>query len=834
MTLGGTRAWGDAKPGSATVSYEYLTRSQLDGAERDVRFATGWVVNQPPYRWPPNVQSRWGWVPLDGPNGRVTWTLLPLYMLDEDGNAVPWDDPSGVTEVHETRVPDDAAGDLTIADFMGLDPEEGSRPESGSGLLPSRDEHSLYVHVRQELTETLEFTGSVSTTWGDTYARQSNHKQSFTIEPFRYRWGLPHGSPHTPFTGVVQLFAELDYLPDVERYTEKERLNGHLALTGEVGDNWEWELSVSGATSNNHGLYLNQLDGNVAACVRSPYFSHCQAEDVDPRLTQLNPFVLPYFGLSSEEEVVELFIRPSRRTSNESRDTQYDITVRGALFRAPGGDARSLFNVTRRSEESELFDETGSVFSRRLGVYSSRWDVGSTGYSNEMGRDTDSVSFELNVPLFGADNARPLLRGLDITFSGRYDDVTSRGGRIVEFEYDCCPAEYDITSLVRVTPRDYLTTWSAGFVWQPNDWLRVRGNVNESYAAPPLASYVNMTRRGFGTYTFRDENYDYILDEEGNRISVDYISITGGNPWLRSERNTTHSMGFDLMPEAVPNLVAGVNFHWNELVDRIGALDLPTRDWTPETLTPDHEFLDVDEATGRLLWPGHYRRVNLGRVLVNGVDLDLTYFVESPIGMFDMRLHYSYLDESLWKLYDDCGPEVADSEGNLRKANCEYDVFDDPTDTVGNLPLWELNPSTDYFDTAPYSVVPRHRASLRLGWERRGLRIGVTTSYQSRTVKGLRRWDQTNSEYLRGTTTTTAATPVNLFVRYDFDKAGRGPDFLRNTRIQFSVPNLFNDNAKYESTPRVDGDTRGYFDPRASRPRGRAFTLTIDKMFNRN
>lgn len=153
---------------------------------------------------------------------------------------------------------------------------------------------------------------------------------------------------------------------------------------------------------------------------------------------------------------------------------------------------------------------------------------------------------------------------------------------------------------------------------------------------------------------------------------------------------------------------------------------------------------------------------------------------------------------------------------------------------VGEVPLRVFDESTDFYVTAPFDVAPRHRFDLRVGWAWRGWRVDVTKSYQSQTVKGTSRYNLQTSERIRGSNTVTAANPVNLVVVYDFEKVERKPDILRHTRVRLSVPNLFNDNAKFDLQPVFDSDPGGLFDSVASRPRGRAFTLTIDKKFTRD
>ena len=447
VAFGGTHAWGLAKSGSVTVSYERLTRTKLNGDERNLRFRTSDFVS--PYSWPPNISSGTGWVEI---GDEVLWLRLPLYMLDADGNPVPYGDPEGVTPVHRTNLPEGSDGDVSLEDFYGLEYREGSRPEAGLSLMPARHDDSVRVRLRQELTERLELSGAISITRGDSYALQSNHNQNFKLDQYRINWRGPLGSPYSPFPGASWFYAEFDFLPDVERFTEKEMLNGHFALAGRFGDNWEWELAASRSSSENNGLQLNRLNTSWVGCLESPFERWCGPDQAEARVQMLNPFILPYFGLESEEEFVDLFIIPARATASESTDTQYDVMLRGALFKAPGGDAQALLNVSRRAEATYLFDDAG-------GLNADPW-LGlipvSGYYNNEMTRDTDSVSFELNVPLFGPDNALSFVRGLDVTFSGRYDDVTSGGGRIREREW--VPGTGYTTNFdMPVTPEDAIT-----------------------------------------------------------------------------------------------------------------------------------------------------------------------------------------------------------------------------------------------------------------------------------------------------------------------------------------------------------------------------------------
>lgn len=79
-----------------------------------------------------------------------------------------------------------------------------------------------------------------------------------------------------------------------------------------------------------------------------------------------------------------------------------------------------------------------------------------------------------------------------------------------------------------------------------------------------------------------------------------------------------------MTPTAAPNLVVRVNFHWNELIDRIGNLQPAFNGAAPDDYVIQ-PHVSLDEATGRYVVPNNGYRFSLGRVQTNGIDLDLTY-----------------------------------------------------------------------------------------------------------------------------------------------------------------------------------------------------------------
>ena len=485
--------------------------------------------------------------------------------------------------------------------------------------------------------------------------------------------------------------------------------------------------------------------------------------------------------------------------------------LKGTLFESWGGSARAHLSLTSRKEESYLADDTGTVSTQS--IIDDVADIANRIFEQDLARKTNSITAEINVPLVSSANPKPGIARLDATLSARYDDIESLGGRVDTLRTTYRPS-YSREVLSEGEPftlQDDNVSWSTGLVWRPVEWLAIRGNVNESFTTPPMAAYVLPTNR--------DISQDcWLRDEHGGPAPCQsIIYVTGGNPELLPEHNRTRSIGLEIRPNAIPDLFLAVNLHFNRLVDRIGELNGPNIR-TVADLTPERADLSIDDETGIIAQDRRVR--NLGRVKISGADLNISYRLDTPIGMLDARLDYGYLHENTWRQVDSCG------ENSL---SCFDSTDDDPINRVATIPFIETEGRTQ---VASYLPVPRHRANLRVGWERAGWRVDASWSYASSMLKETKRYDAVIRSLVDTTSFTKPAKPVDLVVSYDFDKANRAPDLLRGTRLRLSVPNVFQDETEYVFTPQLASDTLAYFDPIHSRPRGRTYTLSIHKRFD--
>jgi len=107
-----------------------------------------------------------------------------------------------------------------------------------------------------------------------------------------------------------------------------------------------------------------------------------------------------------------------------------------------------------------------------------------------------------------------------------------------------------------------VTTWKAGLVWEPNEWVRLRGTKSRDIRAPNL----------FENFSTLLANNSTINDTATNSQSV-VPTLSGGNPGLTPEKADTLTAGIVLTPQALINrLNVSVDYYRIEVADAIGSL----------------------------------------------------------------------------------------------------------------------------------------------------------------------------------------------------------------------------------------------------------------------
>lgn len=289
----------------------------------------------------------------------------------------------------------------------------------------------------------------------------------------------------------------------------------------------------------------------------------------------LNPFTS---GRPASDSVLgAIFTDQSSDAASER--TLVSGLLRGELFRLPGGPVQLAIGAERLLEDL---------------------DYGFTGGRLIDDRSSSSAFVEARLPLLpGADSDGAAFDHLAVTVAGRYDDYSDFG-----------------TS----------TTYQTGLEFRPTSELLLRGVVATSFKPPALL------QTGLPLTIF-DSSLFGLVDPVRNRQPVIGASIiVGPNPALVPETGEGRMVGLEWRPSALEGLRLSVNAWELDLENYIIRL-------APQTIV-DNEALFPGlvvrgPSSGGVPGPileAASTYVNYGRLDVAGLDYDISYDWDSPLG----------------------------------------------------------------------------------------------------------------------------------------------------------------------------------------------------------
>jgi outer membrane receptor protein involved in Fe transport len=296
----------------------------------------------------------------------------------------------------------------------------------------------------------------------------------------------------------------------------------------------------------------------------------------------------------------------------------FDAKADGALFAAPGGQARLAVGGQYRRE---TFDSRGS----------------STNTGGEDARDVSGVFSELLIPLIGRGNVRPGAQRLELSIAGRYEDYSDVGST--------------------ANPK-------IGLAWSPVAALNLRGTYGTSFRAPSFYES-NTTAQPVRPIAYSIP--DPLSTAPSGTTTT--IALYGNTGTLRPEEATNWTVGLDFSPEAAPGLSLSVTYFDIDFTDRIaeplitGFSDMLFN----EAQHPDFIMRNPDPAlvaayldsprflnfsggpvaVGDVGVIADNRRVNVSSVRESGLDFSLSYGLSAGADQFIFQVGGAYLFEKL-------------------------------------------------------------------------------------------------------------------------------------------------------------------------------------------
>lgn len=385
-------------------------------------------------------------------------------------------------------------------------------------LIPETERTSLFGYVEQQIGDRIKIFSQ-----GFYSARNSDQYEALSLNAIT----VPATNPFLPngiaATTPVSFSGLLQALPYGHTRIETETYQGIVGAEAKLGG---FRLQLSGS-------YGKGRDNTDRVQINNYYLNQALA-DTNPA-TALNLFT----GADGNNAATIGRVTSGRfNVTGESTLKTVEGTIDGALFRLPGGAVRIAVGGEYREERLDgTFISSSAVTGLPV----------TTGSSNS--RTVKAAYGELVVPIFGADNAIPLFRRLDLTGAVRYEKYSDFGST---------------------------TNPKFGANWSPVDGLTVRGSYGTSFRAPGLSENDALSS-GAGIYQFPAAL--------ANGTFVYAALLAGGNPGLKPETATTWSAGVDIAPRGIPGLkLSGTYFnidYTNQIVDGFGRLFLylnnPTR-----------------------------------------------------------------------------------------------------------------------------------------------------------------------------------------------------------------------------------------------------------------
>jgi iron complex outermembrane receptor protein len=224
------------------------------------------------------------------------------------------------------------------------------------------------------------------------------------------------------------------------------------------------------------------------------------------------------------------------------------LGIDGTLFKLPGGPVKFAAGVEYARYFLTEHQSAGA----------------GTGFANASGnsenfytfhRDVQSYYEELNIPIIGSDNALPLIQGLDIDSSSRYDHYSDM----------------------------HVGTWNpkVGVEWDVVDGLKFRGSMATSFVAPAADilgnQYGNHAGSGFTTNTsaltsINLTNFPAAAFVPGCNTAekvcnlpttTQGIIINNGNRNIKPQTGFSWSIGADFAPDFLPNFSTSITYFNN-------------------------------------------------------------------------------------------------------------------------------------------------------------------------------------------------------------------------------------------------------------------------------
>jgi iron complex outermembrane receptor protein len=461
-------------------------------------------------------------------------------------------------------------------------------PRAPVDLLPANRTHSAFVTARQNLAANV-------TLWGELLYSDRKDTVQAALPGQTFVLILPSNPFYRAPPGTAAGYEYVDFRPDnlvgADHFDQIYRVRSGNSSAGV-------DIKLPGAfKASVYGTFNWSRNDTFQPGINTTALT--AAASGTTLATALDPF-----GTGTSPAVVAAILDNPTDFTNHQRTRIGTVKIDGPLAQLPGGQVKIAAGAEYRRE-----------------TYEQRGSSGGVGFPENLDRNVASVYGELFVPIFGRDNAAPLMRGLSLSLSGRFDHYSDFGST---------------------------TNPKLGVDWEPVDGLNLRGTYGRSFRAPGLRDLGSTVGSYYSAAALVDAFG--VRDPSRGAAQVNTILLLGGNKALKPEKARTFSFGADLHPRFFPGFSASVTFYdivYNDVIGTpygLGALIFtdptfasrvvrnPTAAQVSAAISNTVPFFFTFAAVptvGNLL---DLRQGNFGVRKTNGLDFDVNYRRQTGFG----------------------------------------------------------------------------------------------------------------------------------------------------------------------------------------------------------
>ena len=491
------------------------------------------------------------------------------------------------------------------SDFSNTSPVMGLNKYNylqDSVLFPSKENYSIYAHVKHNITDYLYSFAEVS------FSRNSQVIDSapapaslggdagLTSQDVLY---LPASNPYNPFdqdiySGYLRLKSSgnrsSDVTADSPRYI--------AGLGGQLRGDWTWEAAIMHSASE----VTNRGTAGIAPKLQEALLGLTRDSSGDlyyDESTAASDRVF-YNWFGDNDQDISDYIMGINTTTGEYIVESADFNISGSVFELPAGNVGVSFGGEYREESMDnhktYLNEQGLLIG------------GGKGTSSNGSRNVTSLYAEAIVPA---------TTWLELQLAGRWESYSDEG--------------YGSTIKPKV-----------GLKIKATDWLAFRASFGESFKAPDLYYLYTASTNSFSSYNVLDP-----VSGVDKQVQI----VTGGNPDLEPETTDSYYAGFVIEP--TKGLFKGLVFSLDyvrmeqenlllQLSDVYDLTEFLSGAANGDPLFADKVFRDSDNNL--LYIRDDYS--NIGEAVYSGFDTQLAYTYETEnYGTFYSSVSATYTEK---------------------------------------------------------------------------------------------------------------------------------------------------------------------------------------------